>query len=248
MLLGFAGGAGAGLIANTPVAAGASAPSDTPSATDAPSETPTPTSSPTRRADPTHPPASSSAPAGRSYLTGPARPSPTCGRPGARVVRFRVLVESGLPTTPAQFVAELRKVLCDERSWIGSGKVRFRYDPNGPLLIGLRTPDSTEGRCMALIHLSVNHYYSCATRSEVVLNSDRWFRGSDFWPGPVPAYRQMLVNHEVGHALGQRHRSCPKDGNPAPVMMQQSKGMTTGDNTCKPNPWPLGYEKKSLSS
>jgi uncharacterized protein DUF3152 len=249
MLLGFAGGAGAGLLATTPVAAGASAPSDTPSASQTPTLTPTQTPTPTQI--PVSKKAAASSGATKpsvSYLFGPARPSPTCGRPGARVVRFRVLVEQGLPTTPSQFVAELRKVLCDERSWIGSGKVQFRYDPNGPLLIGLRTADSTEDRCMALIHLSVNHYYSCATRSEVVLNSDRWFHGSDFWPGPVPAYRQMLVNHEVGHALGQHHRSCPKDGNPAPVMMQQSKGMTTGSNTCKPNPWPLAYEKRSLSS
>jgi hypothetical protein len=56
----------------------------------------------------------------------------------------------------------------------------------------------------------------------------------------------MLVNHEVGHTLGQRHRNCPTDGNPAPVMMQQSKGTTTAGRTCRPNPWPLGYEKRSL--
>lgn len=161
-------------------------------------------------------------------------------------MRFRVIVESGLATTPGRFAADVLSVLCDKRSWIGSGKVRFRYDPTGPLLIGLRTAGSTEQRCMALIHLSVSRYYSCATRSEVVLNADRWFTGSRSWPGAVPAYRQMLVNHEVGHALGQHHRQCTVDGNPAPVMMQQSKGVSTGGNTCSPNPWPLGYEKRSL--
>jgi hypothetical protein len=249
LLLGFAGGAGAGLIVDTTAAASPAASSDTPTPSITPTPTPTPTPIPA-------PPAAKPRAASKSsmnsnvtsYLFGPAQPSPTCGAPGARVVRFRVLVERGLQTTPAAFVADLRKVLCDQRSWIGSGKVRFRYDPNGPLLIGLRTPESTEQRCMALINLSVNHYYSCATRSEVVLNSDRWFGGSRYWPGPVAVYRQMLVNHEVGHTLGQRHRSCPKDGNPAPVMMQQSKGLTTGGNTCKPNPWPLGYEKRSLAS
>ena len=182
----------------------------------------------------------------KSALTGPARPSATCGRPGARVVRFRVLVEKGLPTSSAQFVTDVLSVLCDERSWIGSGKVRFRYDPKGPLLIGLRSPSSAERRCMQLIGLSVNHYYSCAGSSEVVLNSDRWFQGSKYWPGSVPVYRQMLVNHEVGHTLGQRHRTCTRDGAPAPVMMQQSKGLATNGNTCKPNPWPLAYEARSL--
>jgi hypothetical protein len=183
--------------------------------------------------------------ADRPYLGGPAQPSTPCGRPGARVVRFRVLVEKGLPTTPARFVQDVLSVLCDERSWIGSGKVRFRYDPNGALLIGLRTPSSSERRCMQLIGLSVNHYYSCAGRIEVVLNSDRWFHGSR-WPGAVPVYRQLLVNHEVGHTLGQHHRSCARDGDPAPVMMQQSKGLTSGGKTCKPNPWPLGYERGAV--
>jgi hypothetical protein len=56
----------------------------------------------------------------------------------------------------------------------------------------------------------------------------------------------MLVNHEIGHTLGQHHRGCSKDGALAPVMMQQSKGMTTNGNTCKPNPWPRPYELNSL--
>jgi uncharacterized protein DUF3152 len=241
LLVGFVGGAGTGLLAETRPAL-----SPEPSATATPTETPSPTATPTPSPTPTRSIPVSKSASVSSSIFGPGRPSPTCGSSGARVVRFRVLVERGLPMTPTTFVSELRKVLCDERSWIGSGEVRFRYDPNGPLLIGLRTADSTEDRCMALIGLSVNHYYSCATRAEVVLNADRWFHGSRFWPGPVPVYRAMLINHEVGHALGQRHRPCPKEGNPAPVMMQQSKGLTTGDNTCKPNPWPLGYEKRSL--
>jgi Protein of unknown function (DUF3152) len=181
-----------------------------------------------------------------AVLGGPARPSATCGDTGARVVRFRVLLEDGLATTPATFVKDLLSVLCDERSWIGSGKVRFRYDPKGSLLIGLRTPTSTEKACRRVVGQSVNFYYSCASTAEVVLNSDRWFTGSTSWPGSVREYRQMLVNHEIGHALGQHHRYCLRDGASAPVMMQQSKGLTTGGNTCKPNPWPLSYEARAL--
>jgi hypothetical protein len=154
-----------------------------------------------------------------------------------------VLVEDGLPTTSARFVQDLLSVVCDKRSWIAGGRVRFQYDPAGSLLIALRTPEGTERRCKQLVGLSVNYYYSCGSPREVVLNSDRWFGGSRYWPGPVPAYRQMLVNHEVGHAIGQHHRSCTADGSPAPVMMQQSKGMTTSNGrTCRENPWPLGSE------
>ncbi|MGH2727593.1 MAG: DUF3152 domain-containing protein, partial [Actinomycetota bacterium] len=168
------------------------------------------------------------------------------GASSGRLVRFRVLVEQGLDTSPAEFVENVASVLCDQRSWIGSGEVRLRYDPKGSLLVGLRTPASAEKRCMQLIGLSVSFYYSCAGSSEVVLNSDRWFTGSKYWPGPVSVYRQMLVNHEIGHTIGQHHRGCPKDGAFAPVMMQQSKGMSTGSNTCKPNPWPRPYELKAL--
>jgi len=171
----------------------------------------------------------------------------TCGARG-RVVTFRVSVESGLPTTPAVFGNAVRMVLCDRRSWIGSGAVRFRYDPAGSLLIGLRSPGSTEVRCLQLVRLSVDRTYSCGTPREVVINSARWFMGTSVWPGPLPAYRAMLVNHETGHALGLGHRTCPAPGSPAPVMMQQSKGLTTlGGHTCAPNAWPLPDEWERLS-
>ena len=243
LLFGFGGGAGRAMLAEAgrpQERAVALLPPSVASGTPAvASPTATPARVPVRK---------SYSSAGSSFLgsTGPARPSRTCGTPGARLVRFRVLVEDGLPTTPAAFVADLLSVLCDERSWIASGEVRFRYDPNGSLLVGLRKPASAQRRCMQLIGQSVNFYYSCAGAKEVVLNSDRWFKGSDYWPGAVPVYRQMLVNHEIGHTLGQHHRSCPSDGAYAPVMMQQSKGRTTNGNTCRPNPWPRPYELSAV--
>ena len=245
LLIGFGGGAGTAILAearrpqNRAVALLPSSPtpSRTPAAIASATPSPTPSKVPVKRSVSTPPFLASS---------GPAQPSKTCGAPGARLVRFRVLVEDGLATSPARFAADLLSVLCDERSWIRSGEVRFRYDPGGPLLIGLRKPASAEKRCMQLIGLSVNYYYSCAGSREIVLNSDRWFKGSDHWPGAVPAYRQMLVNHEVGHTLGHHHRGCAKDGAYAPVMMQQSKGLTTNGRTCKPNPWPRPYELNAL--
>ena len=169
----------------------------------------------------------------------------TCGRAG-RVVRFRVSVEQGLPTTPDAFAQALRGTLCDGRSWIGSGNVRFRYDPNGPLLIALRSPVGTERRCLQLIGLSVNLMYSCGTSREVVLNAARWFGGSPSWPGPVSEYRHMLINHETGHALSLGHQTCPANGAQAPVMMQQSKGLTIAGRTCVQNPWPLAQELRRI--
>lgn len=242
LLIGFGGGAGNALLADARKAPAQDVALLPPSS----SATPAPLATATATQSPATPSRQKSGTPPFLASSGPAQPSKTCGSPNARLVRFRVLVEDGLPTTPATFVKDLLSVLCDERSWIGSGEVRFRYDPEGALLVGLRKPASAEKRCMQLIGLSVNFYYSCAGVREVVLNSDRWFKGSDHWPGPVPEYRRMLVNHEVGHTLGQHHRGCAKDGGLAPVMMQQSKGLTTGSKTCKPNPWPRPYELNAV--
>ena len=69
----------------------------------------------------------------------------------------------------------------------------------------------------------------------VALNSGRWLEGTDSWPGPLDDFRRYAVNHEVGHAIGHGHVSCTGAGQPAPVMMQQSKGL----EGCLPNGWPF---------
>ena len=86
----------------------------------------------------------------------------------------------------------------------------------------------------------------------VFLNEARWVRGAVPFQGDVGAYRQYLINHEVGHAIGyQQHEPCAENGQLAPVMMQQTFSTSDNDNsrfdpewvkpdgkTCKPNPWP----------
>ena len=57
-----------------------------------------------------------------------------------------------------------------------------------------------------------------------MINLARWTRGAIVYLGDLSAYRVYVVNHEVGHALGEKHRPCPAPGAPAPVMMQQTYG------------------------
>ncbi len=71
-----------------------------------------------------------------------------------------------------------------------------------------------------------------------MLNAERWARGARTYGADLSGYRRYMVNHEVGHALGRGHAACPRAGDPARVMMQQTKGV----DACRPNPWPLDHE------
>lgn len=146
-----------------------------------------------------------------------------------------------MPTTAEAFTRDVLAVLCHERSWIASGRVAFQYDPSGRLLVGLRTQQNKNRICSP--HTG---YGSCQKPGQVVINANRWFGGSKFLPLGVADYRRLVLNHEVGHAVGQRHRGCHVDGAPAPVMMQQSLGLETEGRTCKANPWPLRFELETV--
>ena len=76
--------------------------------------------------------------------------------------------------------------------------------------------------------------------NRVVFNDSRWVRGSTAYIGDLAAYRQYMVNHEVGHALGHQHAHQCLPGGLAPAMMQQTFGLrSAADNSmCQANPWP----------
>ncbi|MCZ9343247.1 DUF3152 domain-containing protein, partial [Streptomyces sp. TRM76130] len=71
-----------------------------------------------------------------------------------------------------------------------------------------------------------------------MINAYRWARGAKtYGDDKIYAYRQMLINHEVGHRLGYNHVTCDKDGDLAPVMQQQTKFLEYNGIRCRPNAW-----------
>lgn len=135
-------------------------------------------------------------------------------------------------------------ILNDPRSWFGSNSGAFPY-------VAVEATSATEadwivefatagelkalgfgGLSVTLTQKDLNGRY--VTVPVTRFNWTNWNivpRASGF--KSIRSYRAYVVNHELGHVLGEGHRRCIAGG-PAPIMLQQTKG--TG--SCTPNPWP----------
>ena len=78
----------------------------------------------------------------------------------------------------------------------------------------LATPQTADRLCAPLL---TRGRLSCRVGENVVLNGWRWANGAAGYRS-IDRYRAYLVNHEVGHALGYPHVSCPGTGAVAPVI------------------------------
>ncbi|QNE20015.1 DUF3152 domain-containing protein [Kribbella qitaiheensis] len=146
---------------------------------------------------------------------------------------YRVEIEEGLSFNGAVVAAAIHKTLTDPRGWQAIHPVSFeRTDrADADLRIILATPTLTDKLCLPL---DTGGEVSCRVDNRVVLNAKRWMYAVPAYAAQIDLYRSYLVNHEVGHALGHGHSTCAKPNTPAPVMMQQTKGLAG----CLPNAWP----------
>ncbi|MGH3677080.1 MAG: DUF3152 domain-containing protein [Mycobacterium sp.] len=189
---------------------------------------------------------------------------PQVGEGTAKVFSYTVEVEDGIDTTSfggdAGFARMVSQTLANPKSWTHNPQFGFtRVDGTSAgqpdFRISLSTPMTSREGCGYEIPIETSCYnpvYGPDQQPRVILNEARWVRGAVPFQGDVGSYRQYLINHEVGHAIGyQRHEPCTENGDLAPVMMQQT--FSTNDNdaarfdpewvkpdgkACNANPWP----------
>ncbi|HCA84648.1 MAG TPA: hypothetical protein DEQ61_03575, partial [Streptomyces sp.] len=160
-----------------------------------------------------------------------------------QVLRYRVDVEKGLPLDAEFFAQAVQKTLNDKRSWSHDGAYSFERVSEGrsDFAITLASPGTTATWCAKSGLDTTVDNVSCdsAATDRVMINAYRWARGSKTFENKISEYREMLINHEVGHRLGLNHERCGAEGARAPVMMQQTKSLTSRGLTCRTNAWPF---------
>ncbi|GAB3649108.1 zinc metalloprotease [Glycomyces tarimensis] len=161
-----------------------------------------------------------------------AEPSRTgaFGRSGT-LLRYNVAVEDGIAIDAQDFSDFVAVTLADARSWTAGGAWRFQQvgASGADFTVYLASPEQRSVLCS-----HPNTTVSCRNGDKVVINSARWITGVDHWDGTLDSYREYVVNHEVGHRLGQSHEICPAKGSLSPVMAQQTFQLAG----CVGNAWP----------
>ncbi len=189
--------------------------------------------------------------------------TPKVGQGTERTFTYTVEVEDGLDTATfggdEGFATMVSETLANPKSWTHNPQfafLRVDNDTEGPpdFRVSLTSPLTIREGCGYDIPLEASCYNPAylGDQARVFINEARWVRGATSFQGDIGSYRQYVVNHEVGHAIGYRqHEPCPENGALAPIMMQQTFSTSNNDGakfdpqsvpadglTCRFNPWP----------
>ncbi|MEQ6027014.1 DUF3152 domain-containing protein [Streptomyces salinarius] len=162
----------------------------------------------------------------------------------ARTLTYVVQVEDGIGIPARDVAAEVERVLADERGWTADGKVGFRRvaDGSSDFRVRLATAGTVDDIC-GRYGLDTGGEVNCNVGQDVMVNLKRWLLATQYYADDVTSYRALIINHEVGHFLGHGHEGCPGAGRPAPVMMQQIKGL----HGCRTNVWPYDADGRPIT-
>ncbi|WP_199440189.1 DUF3152 domain-containing protein [Umezawaea beigongshangensis] len=170
---------------------------------------------------------------------------------------YTVEVEDGVRLTggDASFADVVQHALSDRRGWTARGDLAVRRVDSGEPDLRVRLTSSGTARALCGFEIPVD--VNCRIAQSVYLSAARWARGATAFGADLTGYRQYAINHEVGHFFSYLHEACQEDGQPAPVMMQQTFSTAnddlvdvTADNPqqvtvsrdgkrCTANPWPF---------
>src|SRR5699024_1035876 len=120
------------------------------------------------------------------------------------VLFYKVAVEDGVPNDPLVFAGEVDDIIADDRGWTHEGEWAFKRIDNdaeadADFMVVLAAPDTVDDLCEPL---DTHGHTSCFNGEQAVINQNRWVEAVPHYDDDLGAYREYVINHEVGHALG----------------------------------------------
>lgn len=195
-----------------------------------------------------------------------SKPMEKVGQGNEKTIRYAVEVENTIDSAVFgggdAFASTVNAVLSDARGWTASPDFAFeavRKSDSPEFVIQLVSTSLAREICGDALDMETSCYMRGLSDGEpgrVVVNEARWVRGAVPFQGDLGLYRQYLINHEIGHALGfASHEPCPKNGAIAPIMMQQTLSVSNDElykfdpnevypedgKTCAVNGWPYPF-------
>jgi hypothetical protein len=148
-----------------------------------------------------------------------------------RRIKVKVVVDPDVQkqytVPPGQVEFFIVTYLNDPEGWSTKGYFFEPVSTNTDVTIHLSSQLTVDNNCGLEGRLSCAEFKG----KTVWLNAERWYHGASKSKLSLDDYRQYMVSHEIGHILGYDHTQCPCKNCPAPIMMQQTKGI----GKCLPN-------------
>ena len=175
----------------------------------------------------------------KNYKVKPAKvlvgqPQTAVASSGGGKYVYDVQVRGSVRTSLGSFAGSVAQTLADARGWAQKGA--FSRGATTSFIIVL-----TSAANVPSFSSACSSSWSCRVGPYVIINEDRWLGATPSWNsagGNLRDYQHMVINHEVGHWLGNGHVNCGGAGQPAPIMQQQSINL----QGCRHNAWPLPSE------